>query len=188
MIAATPIGMLTQNTPRQPTESTSAPPMIGPSAIDSPNTLPHTPIALARSPGSVNVFVMIAIATGLSIDPPTACRARNPISAPRLGARLHASEPTVNTASPIWKTRRRPTRSAVDPDSISRLAITTRYASIVHCRPETGAWKSRPIAGTATLMIVTSSPTMNRLRQQMASTRYRRRRLSSGSAISSFNA
>jgi len=32
MIAATPIGMLTQNTPRQPTESTRAPPMTGPVA------------------------------------------------------------------------------------------------------------------------------------------------------------
>jgi hypothetical protein len=29
--------------------------MIGPSAIDSPNTLPHAPIAFARSFGSVNV-------------------------------------------------------------------------------------------------------------------------------------
>src|SRR5215469_8588199 len=38
------------------------------------------------------------------------------------------------------------------------------------------------MAGSATFTIVRSSPTMNRLRQQMASTRYRRRRLSSGSA------
>jgi hypothetical protein len=74
----------------------------------------------------VNVLVTIAIATGLSIDPPTACSARNAISQPSPGARLQASEPSVNTASPTWKTRRRPTRSAVDPESISRPAITSR--------------------------------------------------------------
>src|ERR1700756_4903373 len=51
MMAATPTRMLTQNTPRQPTESTSAPPRMGPSAIDRPNTLPHLPIARAPSAG-----------------------------------------------------------------------------------------------------------------------------------------
>src|ERR1700729_1019992 len=137
MMAATPIGMFTQNTPRQPTESTRAPPMTGPAAIDTPNDDPPNPIDIGRSYGSVNVLVMIDIAPGLSIDPPTACTARNATRAPRLGARLQASEPIVNTARPIWKIIRRPTRSATDPDSISREAITSRYASTVHCRPET---------------------------------------------------
>ena len=90
-----------------------------------PNTAPHTPTACARSRGSVNVLVTIDIATGLSIEPPTACTTRNAISSPMLGARLHSSEASENTASPATKTRRRPNRSAVEPDSISRLAITT---------------------------------------------------------------
>jgi len=68
---------------------------------------------------------MIDIATGLSIDPPTACKPRNATSQPRLGARLHSSEPSVNRMSPSWNTRRRPNRSALDPDSINRLAITS---------------------------------------------------------------
>ena len=68
---------------------------------------------------------MIDSATGLSIDPPTACSMRNATSQPSPGARLHNSEPRVKSASPVWKTRRRPNRSASDPDSISRLAITT---------------------------------------------------------------
>ena len=75
--------------------------------------------------GSVNMLVMIDIATGLSIEPPTACSIRNATSQPRLGARLHSSEPSVKTARPVWKIRRRPTRSAVEPDSISRLASTS---------------------------------------------------------------
>jgi hypothetical protein len=60
---------------------------------------------------------------------------RNAISQPRLGARLHSPDPAVNTARPTWKTRRRPTRSAVAPDSISRLARTSTYPSMVHCNP-----------------------------------------------------
>src|SRR5579875_2722861 len=47
--AAIPTGMLTQKMPRQPTESTSAPPTIGPSAMLMPKTPPHTPIARARA-------------------------------------------------------------------------------------------------------------------------------------------
>ena len=116
--------MFTQNVPRQPTESTSRPPTTGPSAMDRPYAPPQTPIARARSVLSVNVLVMMDIATGLSMDPPMACSIRNAISQPRPGAKLHSPEPTVNTARPNWKTRRRPIRSAVAPDNIRRLAST----------------------------------------------------------------
>ena len=68
---------------------------------------------------------MIDIATGLSIEPPIACTMRKTISQPRLGARLHSSEPSVNSTRPSLKTRARPKRSAIEPDSISRLASTS---------------------------------------------------------------
>lgn len=68
---------------------------------------------------------MIDIATGLSIDPPTACTMRKTTSQVRLGARLHSSEPRLKTVSPTVKTRRRPSRSAVEPDSISSDARTS---------------------------------------------------------------
>ena len=64
--------MLSQKIARHPIADTSAPPTIGPSAIEIPNTAPHTPTAWARSRGSVNVLVMIDIATGLSMQPPSA--------------------------------------------------------------------------------------------------------------------
>jgi hypothetical protein len=67
---------------------------------------------------------MIDMATGLSMEPPTACTARNVISHPVLGARLHSSEPMPKTESPTWNVRRRPNRSPVEPPSISRLAST----------------------------------------------------------------
>jgi hypothetical protein len=43
----------------------------------------------------------------------------------RLGARLQRKEARVKSTNPVWKTRRRPSRSAIDPDSISRLASTS---------------------------------------------------------------
>ena len=90
-----------------------------------PNPAPQIPTACARSRGSVNVLVMIDIATGLSIEPPTAWSTRNATSASTLGARLHSSDASVNTARPVTNTRRRPNRSPIEPENISRLASTT---------------------------------------------------------------
>ena len=104
---------------------------------------------------------MIAIATGLSIVPPTACSARAAISQPMPGARPHSSEPSPKAARPIWKTRRRPTRSAVEPASTRKLASTRVYASTVHCRPDSEACRSRRIAGSATLTMEMSITTMS---------------------------
>ncbi len=124
-MAIRPIGTLTKNTARQLTESTSAPPTTGPSAMLSPNTAPQTPIARARSRGSSNTLRTIDMATGLSIEPPIAWRTRAAISSPRLGASPQSSEPSEKTTSPIWKMRRRPSRSAVEPARMSRLARTS---------------------------------------------------------------
>ena len=122
--AASPTGTLTQKIPRQPTDAISAPPRTGPSARLTPNTLPQIPIARARSAGSVKVLLMIDNATGLSIDPPIACSTRNATSQPSPGARLHSSEPRMNSTRPVWNILRRPTRSPVEPDRIRKLART----------------------------------------------------------------
>ncbi len=89
-----------------------------------PTVAPQAPIARLRSRGSVKTFVMIDIATGLSIEPPTPCKARAAISQPSVGATLQASEPAANTNRPVWNVRRRPSRSPVEPASINRLAST----------------------------------------------------------------
>lgn len=125
-------------------------------------------------------MVMIDIATGLSIEPPTACTMRKAISASRLGAAEHSAEPIVNTIRPAMKTRLRPIRSPVEPASISREARTRVYASIVHWRPAVLAPRPRCMAGRATLRAVVSRLTISRLMQQIASTSMRRRGLSSG--------
>ena len=89
-----------------------------------PTTAAQTPMAWARSRGMVKVLVMIDMATGLSIDPPTAWTMRKTIRSVRLGAKLHRSDPAEKVSSPMTKVRRRPSRSAVDPESMSRLAST----------------------------------------------------------------
>jgi hypothetical protein len=122
---ATTTGTFSQKIDRQPTASTNAPPSSGPRAMDRPITPPHTPIAFARSARSVKTFVMIDMATGLSIEPPTACRARNVMSHPVVGARLHSSDPAPNRTRPVWNVRRLPIRSPVEPPSMSRLASTS---------------------------------------------------------------
>ena len=44
-MAASPRGMLIRKIQRQPAEETSAPPTIGPRAIEAPKTAPQTPTA-----------------------------------------------------------------------------------------------------------------------------------------------
>ena len=121
-MAARPTGMLAQKIPRQPTAPTSIPPRTGPSAMDRPNTPSQTPIARARSARPVKVLVMMPRAAGLSIEPPTPCRIRKPIRQPSVGARLHSHEPRVKSDSPTWKIVRRPIRSAIAPENMSRAA------------------------------------------------------------------
>ena len=73
----------------------------------------------------VKVLVMIDMATGFSIDPPTAWTMRKMMSDVRLGARLQSRDPAAKVSSPMTKVRRRPRRSAVEPESMSRLASTS---------------------------------------------------------------
>jgi len=90
-----------QKIERQPPVSVRVPPTIGPTPRLVPTTPPHTPIARAGSCGSVKTLVIIDIATGFSIEAPTACTIRNTISQPRPGATLHSSNPSVNSTDPL---------------------------------------------------------------------------------------
>jgi hypothetical protein len=116
---------LSQKIDRQSIEETAAPPTIGPRAIETPNTAPQMPTACARSRGSVKVLVTMDIATGFIIEAPTACSTRKATSASTVGARLHSIDARVNTLRPATKVRLRPSRSAIEPASMSRLAMTT---------------------------------------------------------------
>lgn len=105
--------------------SVSTPPSTGPTPSEIPTIDPHTPIARARSPGSVKTFVMIDIATGFSIAPPSACTMRAATSQPIDGATLHSSEPSPKRTNPARKVRLRPNRSPVALTSMRKQAITS---------------------------------------------------------------
>ena len=70
------------------------------------------------------MLAMIDMATGLSIEPPMAWIMRNTTSVVRLGARLDRRDPATKVRRPTMKVLRRPSRSAVEPESMRRLAST----------------------------------------------------------------
>jgi len=79
--ATSPIGKLMTKIHRHPSDDpTKAPPTTGPSARERPVTPPHMPMALARSALSGYTLAMMAIATRLSIVPPSAWSMRKAMS------------------------------------------------------------------------------------------------------------
>ena len=64
MTAIAQTGTLIRNTAGQPKFSTSSPPSSGPSAMPTPATPAHTPMARARSLGTWKVLVMIDSVVG----------------------------------------------------------------------------------------------------------------------------
>ena len=101
-----PIGTFTRKIQCQLIASVSTPPSRTP--IDPPPaaTKPMTPIAFARSPGSVNRVMISESATAATIAPPTPCTARAPIRNSCEPATPQASDAPVNRARPARKSRR----------------------------------------------------------------------------------
>ena len=85
--------------------SSRKPPVIGPSPMPSADTPAHTPIALPRSVGSVNTFVMIDSVAGMMNAPPMPISARVAISALADGANADSAEPMPKIASPTARKR-----------------------------------------------------------------------------------
>jgi hypothetical protein len=118
----TPIGRLTKKIHRQSKAVTSSPPRVGPAMVATPATAPQMPNAAPRRSGG-NVLVMIVRVCGMSMAAPTPWTARNAMSQPGLGAKPHAAEAAVNTATPLMNMIRGPIRSP------SRPAVMTSTAS-----------------------------------------------------------
>ena len=112
-----PIGRLTRKIQFQANASVSTPPSSTPSVPPPETTKPKTPIAFARSPGSVKSFISSASAIAATIAPPTPCTARAVTRNACEFASPQASEASVNSVSPIRNTRRAPKRSPSRPPS-----------------------------------------------------------------------
>jgi hypothetical protein len=112
---AIPTGTLTRKIQCQSSASVRTPPSRTPIEPPPDATKPKTPIAFARSAGSVKSVMMSDSATAETIAPPTPCTARAPTSTPCEAARPHATDANVKSAIPARNIRRCPTRSPSRP-------------------------------------------------------------------------
>ena len=112
-----PIGRLTRNTQCQLSAPVSRPPASTPMLPPPAHTKPYTPIAFARSAGSVKRFMITDSAIAETTAPPRPCTARATMSTACDPASPQASEASVNTAIPSRKSRRWPYRSPSRPPS-----------------------------------------------------------------------
>ena len=151
-----PTGTLTKKIHSQPRYFVSTPPASTPTAAPLPPSAPQIPSALFRSGPSSKLVITIDRAAGEMIAPPSPCTARDAISIPSDCASPHASEASVNSATPTMNTRRRPSKSAARPPSSRKPPNAIEYAVITHCRFSREKSSARPMDGSATLTIETS--------------------------------
>ena len=98
-IAATPIGMFTNSTQRQPRAEVSTPPRIEPAAPPAPATALQMPRARARR-SPVNVVTMMVSVAGDRQAPATPCTARAAVSQAESVASPPARLASVNRPIP----------------------------------------------------------------------------------------
>ena len=119
-------GTLTKNTDPHQKFSSSQPPVIGPAATAMPLTALQIPIALARSPGSVNTLVRIASVAGKISAAPMPISARPTISDSADPTDPANADVAPNTTSPAISVRLRPYLSPIPPAANSRPVNTRR--------------------------------------------------------------
>ena len=121
-----PTGRLTKKIQCQFSTWVRIPPASSPTAAPAEATKANTPIARACSRGPGNMVTIMPRITAEVIAPPVPCANRAAMSIPWFTASPHASEATVNTASPARNTSRRPARSPSRPASSSSPANAIR--------------------------------------------------------------
>ena len=120
-MVARPTGTLTKKIHSHPRCSVITPPTTGPTATANPVVAPHSPIAVPRSLGA-NSWAIRASEVANIIAPPRPCTARATLSTVGEPASPQTNDETTNTAMPVTKTRRRPSRSPSEPDASSSVA------------------------------------------------------------------
>ncbi len=158
-MTARPIGTFSQKIHCQESPWTTAPPTSGPSATPRPETAPQSPSAIPRrSIGTASLRIVSV--SGVTIAPPTPCRARAAISQSIDGESAAAADPSVKMPRPARNTRLRPRRSPSAAPSKRSTAKVNVYAFTVHSRPEMDACRSRCIVGSAVVTTRLSSVVM----------------------------
>ena len=122
----TPMGRLMKKIQCQLSSWVMTPPASSPTAAPAEATKANTPMARARSRGSVNIVTIMPRITAEVSAPPAPWANRAAISMTWLVASPHSSEATVKTPRPARKTFRRPARSPSRPASSSSPANAIR--------------------------------------------------------------
>ena len=112
--APIPIGTLTKKIHSQPRLSVRIPPISGPTATAPPTVAPQIPIAVARSRPS-NSWAIRASEVANIAAAPAPCRPRPKFSIVGSLESPQSAEATMNRPKPMLKTRRRPSRSPIEP-------------------------------------------------------------------------
>ena len=123
--ATTPTGTLTRNTLRQPSDSVSSPPTVGPTAVATLAMAVHRPMARALLVGSGKAADTSARDVTLTAAAATPWTPRATLSTSIDGASPEATDASVNTTSPSTYSRRRPVRSATVAADIMNTAMPT---------------------------------------------------------------
>ena len=168
------MGTLMRNTEPHQKCSSNKPPTTGPNATAAPDTADHTPIAFARSTGSVNTFVMIASVAGNTSAAPTPIAPRQKIRLDVPPEKAAIVEHAAKMARPTCSAPLRPKRSPMPPPARRSPANTRLYESTIHCSADVPAFSSRESVGRATFTIRLSTTTMKSDRQRTARMRQRR--------------
>ena len=114
--APMPTGMFTRNTACQLNASVRMPPSTGPMATEAPTTAPNAPNAMPRS-RPWNAWAIRASEVANIMPPPMPCSARNRFRCSGVSTSPQPREASENSTRPITNTRRRPIRSATEPDT-----------------------------------------------------------------------
>ena len=120
---------------------------------------PHAPSARPRFSFGTAWLRMVRV-SGITIAPPSPCRARARLSASTVGASAAPIEPSVKMPTPMAKTRRRPKRSPSAAPVRRSTANVSVYAFTVHSRLSSDAFRSWRITGMAVVTTRLSSVTM----------------------------
>ncbi|BBX97105.1 hypothetical protein MLAC_23990 [Mycobacterium lacus] len=97
---------------RHPHWSTSRPPSVGPAVVPTLAMAVQIPIACAFRLASGKAALTRASEVTLAVAAPKPCTPRAMASIPNEGAKPQATDPAVNTETPVKYQRRRPKRSA----------------------------------------------------------------------------
>src|SRR5262245_45042593 len=172
---ATPTGTFTRKIQCQVSVSVKMPPSSTP--IDPPPaaTNPNTPIAWARSAGSVNSVIINDSATADTTAAPRPCTARAPTSMPWLVASPQVADAAVNSVMPSRNSRRCPNRSPNRPPSSRNPPKVIRYAFTTQASDVSENPRSSRMDGNATPTIVTSNTIIRSPRHKMTNASQRPR-------------